>query len=109
MYDAVASAAAHVERRRGMRLSVRIALVVRGEEGPLQEHTSTSSLSAYGVLVTLAANVTIGQMLTVQNPDNWAERSGRVIRLGRCYADRTEVGIEFTEPVPDFWLIPAVQ
>ncbi len=42
-------------------------------------------------------------MLMIQNPENWAERRGRVTRVGRCYAGRTEVGIEFTEPAPDFW------
>ena len=45
-------------------------------------------------------------MLIIQNPENWAERRGRVRRVGLCYAGRTEVGIEFTEPAPDFWLIP---
>jgi hypothetical protein len=49
--------------------------------------------------------VTIGQRLVIQNPENWTERDGRVTRLGRCYAGRTEVGIEFSEPTPDFWLI----
>jgi hypothetical protein len=50
----------------------------------------------------LAASVTIGQRLVFQNPENWAERHCRVVRLGLCYEGRTEVGVEFTEPVPDF-------
>jgi hypothetical protein len=33
------------------------------------------------------------------------ERAGRVTRLGHSNAGRTEVGIEFLEPAPDFWLI----
>ena len=66
-----------------------------------------SSLNTQGILVALAATVTVGQRLVIQNSENWAERSGRVARVDRCYAGRTEVGIEFTEPAPDFWLVPA--
>lgn len=97
--------AIYVERRRSTRLSIRLALVVCGDGGLLEEETCTFSLNVHGILVALAAEVTIGQRLMIQNPENWAEREGRVIRLGRCYAGRTEVGIEFSEPAPDFWLI----
>jgi len=100
-----AACAAYVERRRSTRLSIRLALIVCGDAGRFQEQTCTYSLNAHGVLVALAATVKIGQMLIIQNPENWAERKGRVTSLGRCYAGRTEVGIEFLEPAPDFWLI----
>jgi hypothetical protein len=102
-----AARAEYVERRRSTRLSIRLALIVCGAEGRLQEHTFTFSLNAHGVLVALAASVKIGQRLILQNPENWAERDGRVAHVGRCYAGRTEVGIEFSEPAPDFWLIRA--
>jgi len=102
-----AACAAYVERRRSTRLSIRLALIVCGDAGRFQEQTCTYSLNAHGVLVALAATVKIGQMLIIQNPENWAEREGRVTSLGRCYAGRTEVGIEFTEPALDFWLIRA--
>jgi hypothetical protein len=99
--------AAYVERRRSIRVPVHLALIVCGDNGRLQEETCTLSLNAHGVLVALAARVTIGQGLIIHNPENWAERRGRVTSLGRCYAGRTEVGIEFTESAPDFWLIRA--
>jgi hypothetical protein len=92
------------ERRRSPRIYVRLPLLVCDGQR-LQEQTCTRAVNAYGVLVPLAANVTIGQPLVIQNPENWAERHGRVTSLGRHYAGRTEVGIEFTEPAPDFWLI----
>lgn len=95
----------YMERRRSTRLPIRLALVICGDGPVPQEETCTLSLNAHGILVALATMVTIGQRLTIQNPENWAERDGRVIRLGRCYAGRTEVGIEFSEPAPDFWLI----
>ena len=106
--QAAFGAAVQIERRRGARLPIRMAVIVCGDAGRFQEHTCTSSLNAYGALVTLAASVTIGQRLVFQNPENWAERYCRVIRLGLCYEGRTEIGVEFTEPVPDFWHIPAV-
>jgi hypothetical protein len=102
-----AARAAFFERRRSTRLFIRLALIVCGEGGRLQEQTCTFSLNAHGVLVPLAATVTIGQRLIIQNPENWAERDGRVTHVGRCYAGRTEVGIEFSEPAPDFWLLRA--
>ena len=98
--------ASYLERRRSIRLPIRLALIVCAE-GQWQEETYTFSLNAHGILVALAATMTVGQMIVIQNPENWAERDGRVTRLGRCCAGRTEVGIEFTEPAPDFWLIRA--
>jgi len=95
------------ERRRSPRLPIRLSLVVC-DGARLREQTCTFSVNAHGMLVPLAAKVTIGQSLVLHNPENWAERHGRVISLGRHYAGRTEVGIEFTEPAPDFWLIHKV-
>ena len=67
------------------RLPIRVTLLVCGDEG-LQEPTCTLSLNAHGTLVALGATGTISQRLVIQNPDNCAERDGRVTRLGRCYA-----------------------
>ncbi len=92
-----------IERRRSTRVPIHVSLVVRGDG--LQEQTSTFSINTHGVLVALVATVTVGQRLVIQNPNNWAERNGRVTRIGRSYAGRTEVGIEFAEPAPDFWLM----
>jgi hypothetical protein len=105
--QAAAGASIQIERRRSNRLAVHMVVVVCGDAGRLQEQTSTSSLSAHGIPVWLGASLKIGQKLIIQNPENWAERGGRVTRLGQSCAGRTEVGIEFTEPAPDFWLIPA--
>ena len=55
----------------------------------------------------MVRDLCFGLSLILHNPENWGERGGRVSRLGLCDAGRTEVGIEFTEPAPDFWLIPA--
>jgi len=94
----------YLERRRSERISVRLPLVIC-DGGRLNEPTSTVILNRHGVLVPLAAKLAIGQRVLVQNPENWAERHARVTSLGRRYAGRTEVGLEFTAPAPDFWLI----
>ncbi len=75
--------AAYFERRRSIRFPVCYALMVCGDGGRLQEPTSTFSANAHGVLVALAARVTMGQRLIIQNPENRAKRDGRVTRLGR--------------------------
>jgi len=105
--QAASGAAVQIERRRSTRLPIRMVVIVCGDACRFQEHTCTSSLNAHGALIALAASVTIGQRLVFQNPENWAERYCRVIRLGPTYEDRREVGVEFTEPLPDFWHIPA--
>jgi hypothetical protein len=74
--------AAYVERRRSMRVPIRLALIVCGDNGRLQEETCTLSLNAHGVLVALAARVTIGQRPIIHNPENWEERRGPVTSLG---------------------------
>jgi hypothetical protein len=100
--QAASGAAVQIERRRSTRLPIRMVVIVCGDAGRFQEHTCTYSLNAHGALIPLAASVTIGQRLVFQNPENWAERYCRVVRLGLCYEGRTEVGVEFTDPMPDF-------
>jgi hypothetical protein len=97
-----AARAAHVDRRRSTRVPIRVTLIVCGDDGLSREETCTLSLNAHEVLVTLAAKVTVGQRLIIHNPENYAERRGRVTSLGRCYAGRTEVGIEFTKSAQGF-------
>jgi hypothetical protein len=100
--QAAGATAVQIERRRSTRLPIRMVVIVCGDASPFQEHTCTSSLNAHGALIPLAASVTIGQRLVFQNPENWAERHCRVVRLGPSHEGRTEVGVEFTEAVPDF-------
>ena len=100
--QATSGAAVQIERRRSTRLPIRMVVIVCGDAGRFQEHTCTYSLNAHGALIPLAASVAIGQRLVFQNPENWAERYCRVVRLGPCYEGRTEVGVEFTDPMSDF-------
>jgi len=91
------------ERRRSSRASMCADLIVCADDGQWQERTCTLSLNAHGVLVALGTKVARGQRLIVRNPENLAERDGRVVSLGRTYGRRREVAIEFTQPAPNFW------
>ena len=90
------------ERRRSARASVCVDLIICGESGEWQERTCMLSSNFHGVLVALGSKVKVNQRVVVRNVDNLAERQGRVIRLGRCYGQRREVAIEFTESGPSF-------
>jgi hypothetical protein len=104
--QATARALDHAERRRSPRLPVNVTLIVCGQSvdsQQFQEQTSTLCINAHGALVSLAAHVSLGQRLVLMNPQTWNERSGRVTRFGSADGGRTLVGIEFSEPSPEFW------
>lgn len=92
------------ERRRSTRASICVNLTVCGNDGQWQEQTCALSFNAHGVLVALGTRVAIDQRVTVRNPENLVERTGRVKHLGRAYGGRREVAIEFAEAAPDLWL-----
>jgi hypothetical protein len=54
-------------------------------------------------LIILAAKVGVGQKLVLMNPANWQEEDVRVARLGSFDGTRTQVAVEFTQAIPDFW------
>jgi len=95
-----------LERRRSQRFLHIVPLVIRGESNqrkPFWEDTFSISISAHGALIILATKVAIGQTLILMNPQNWDERDVCVARLGSFDGDRAHVGVEFTNPAPEFW------
>jgi hypothetical protein len=49
--------------------------------------------------------VNMQQPVVLQNLNNEKEQPCRVVRLGERKNNLSEVGVEFTEPQPDFWNI----
>jgi hypothetical protein len=99
------------ERRRSERLSLDVALVIRGESKenkPFQENTFTISISAHGALLVLATQVALGQTLHLSNPQTQDEVEGRVVRFGSPYGGLAQVGIDFATPVPEFWPVESL-
>jgi len=95
-------------KRRSERLLLDVPLFISGESEDrraFREETFTLTVSAHGALVMLAMKVVLGQKLVLINPKNRDEREGTVVYLGPSYAGLAKVGIEFTEPAPEFWSI----
>ncbi|MFY9529723.1 MAG: hypothetical protein WBC04_12005 [Candidatus Acidiferrales bacterium] len=95
-------------QRRSKRVILDVPLVIRGEaedKHPFQEETFTVTVSAHGALVVLERKIALGQKVVLMNPRNWEEREGTIAFLGPPYAGLATVGIQFTQPAPEFWSI----
>lgn len=100
-----------LERRRSPRFHHIMPLIIRGESAEKRifwEDTFTISVSAHGALVILGAEIALGQRLVLRNPQNWDEREVRVARVAAFDGRVAQVGIEFTEPAPEFWPVGAL-
>jgi hypothetical protein len=95
-------------RRRSQRVLLKIPVVVIAlgpDKQPVSEETYTLVVSAHGGLIHLAMKVTVGQELTIKNPETREEQLCRVVRLNTTQPEITEVGFEFVKPAPQFWRI----
>lgn len=98
------------ERRRSPRFCLRVPIVVRGEsldKKMFSEETVTVDVSAHGAVVSLATKVALGQTLTLVNPQNWDERAVRIARITSPSGSLTHIGVEFSNPAPEFLLLVA--
>jgi hypothetical protein len=96
-------------RRRSQRVILTLAVTVRGDDGPkdasFQEDTHTLVVNLHGALIVLAGKVTKGQKLRLTNRATKEEQACRVASVASGTAGKTQVGIEFVKPSPDFWRI----
>lgn len=92
-------------RRRSHRVLLSVPVTVSCETPPgmFTEKTQTLVVNAHGALINLAAKVTTGQTLLI-NASSEA-RSCHVVYVGPTVEGRTQLGIEFNEPAPNFWHI----
>jgi len=96
--------------RRSERVLADVPVMVRGQsagEGSFQEETFTVTVNAHGAMVMLAANVALGQSITLVRLNDLAERDCRIAFRGRDHAGLAQVGLEFLEPSPGFWPVDA--
>jgi hypothetical protein len=63
------------------------------------------SVSAHGGSLALASKVEKGQTILVVNKKTGEERECRVVYVGSLQCSKWTVGIEFAEPVENFWKI----
>jgi hypothetical protein len=95
-----------IERRRSPRRLLDVPLIVTGETSekhPFSEETFTISVSAHGALMLLAAPVAIGQTIILIKPANMEGMEARVLRLGAPHGGLSQVAVEFSQPVAEFW------
>ncbi|MGB2677047.1 MAG: PilZ domain-containing protein [Candidatus Acidiferrum sp.] len=95
-------------RRRSQRVLLRIPVQVIGrgpDKKPVSELTHTAVVNAHGALIYLSLKVTVGQVIILKNPETNEEQLCRVARADPAPDGRTEVGIEFVKPAPNFWRV----
>lgn len=94
--------------RRSKRLALSIHVHVFGLNvfrESFNEFTHMLSVNANGGSLALAAKVHPGQRILVVNKSTGEERECRVADLGSLQDGKWTVGIEFAEPVDNFWKI----
>jgi hypothetical protein len=99
-------AAKTMERRRSERFTHRACVFAYSHapgESPFHEEATTLEVSSHGGLLTLAANVSVGQKLLLTNIANQEERECYVVRFTCKHGQKRDVAIEFTRSAPDFW------
>lgn len=98
-----------VSRRRSQRVFLSVRVIVRSENAApnaaFEEETHTMVVNVHGALILLAAKVIKGQKLRMINRVTKAEQLCQVASLGPKSEGKTQVGIEFLKPSPDFWQI----
>jgi hypothetical protein len=95
-------------RRRSQRVLLRIPIQVIGQgpdKKPVSELTHTAVVNAHGALIYLSLKVTVGQVIILKNPETNEEQLCRVARANPAPDGRTEVGIAFVKPAPNFWRV----
>jgi hypothetical protein len=100
--------AASRPRRRSQRLLISARVTVRGESSGqtlFEEHTETVIVNSHGALLLLNAPVEIGQKLVVRHANTREEAEVEVISFGGRRAGKTQVGIQFQKPSPQFWRV----
>lgn len=69
------------------------------------EFTHMLSVNAHGGALALAARVEEGQRILLVNKSTGQERECRVVHVSSMQNGKWTVGVEFAEPVEDFWKI----
>ncbi len=96
-------------RRRSQRVILTMAVTVRSEGSPkeasFEEETHTLVVNLHGALIVLAAKVAKGQTLRMMNRATKGEQTCRVASVSPVAGGKTQIGVEFLKPSPDFWRI----
>lgn len=95
------------KRRRSQRVMLALPITVSGEgpNGAFKEDTRTVVVNAHGALITMVTKIAQQQVLDLKSPANAEKQTCRVTYVGPATDGRTQLGIEFIQPAPQFWHI----
>jgi hypothetical protein len=96
-----------VSGRRSQRLLLRVPVEAQRKQGSdsTPENTETLAVNAHGALILLVPPVEEGDRVSLKNKMTGEEQLCSVVYLGLIEAGRLQVGIEFTQPSPQFWQV----
>jgi hypothetical protein len=95
-------------KRRSQRVILSVPVSISGKKADgadFQEETMTLVLNAHGALISLAARVKESQSLVIKNKSSQEPQECRVVFIGHTDGGKTQVAVEFLQPVPHFWHI----
>jgi len=95
-------------RRRSQRVTLIIPILVSepiGKDRVAREQTHTLAVNRYGGLIALRSNVSPGQSLLMTHTISRVCTECRVVFLGPNHRGKRQVGVEFVDPVTNFWNI----
>jgi hypothetical protein len=95
-------------RRRSIRLLLSVPIVVRwrtseGEDFAVEARTLV--VNAHGALISLGAQLDVGQLITVENKSTAHAIECRVVYSGTGQGGRIQMGIEFLKASQSFWQV----
>src|SRR5882672_9765707 len=96
------------EERRSERVALRIPVHVEyfvNDSGRLSSDAVTINVSAHGALLRLPWGAPVGRELLLENPASHKSQTVTVISVEYVGDDKFDVGVEFTQPNPQFWSV----
>jgi hypothetical protein len=96
----------HHEKRRSHRLLLQVTVRVRGKDVQQQlflEEAQTLVVNAHGGLITLAAEIRVGDKIVLMNKGTDEQETAAVVFIGPLMDGKREVGFEFERAAGHFW------
>jgi hypothetical protein len=98
-----------LDRRRSSRAAISIPLIASGKNQSgesFQIAARTHTVSEFGCLLRLEAEVFLDQLINLQRPDLGKSLIGKIVSVWRHPDGNHFVGISFAESALDFWRVP---
>jgi hypothetical protein len=104
----LASEADSQKGRRSQRVMLQIAVFIKAEVEagkPVRTHAFTAAVNAHGGLLESPLRMTVGQKMTLVNPQSRNEVGCRVVKVQKSSSEGFTTAFEFEERSPWFWPI----